>query len=390
MNRSIIILLKVWLTLSAFGVLSTISAFPIFYTPELGDDFNLYVSKYNNVVVNHQFKRPFDIPLANQSIWPKNFSYDASALKIGDEVELLLIAAVPDDFDIEISSTMYDSAIQAELNGSSLRATVFIKSLNFEITEESDIVNLTALFDGFDFEQIRSKYSAQINTIFNNRDKLQHLLSDLPTETEGANGPTNLKLHRLFIQMAFAKIQLFILETDFVPAETNITKLAEFPNLMGVVYDFDPTTNLSLMNFPERPKFRMAQKFGFFRNKNETKPITRVQIIEDKIQSDKQIPEMSKNGSGARGKNQVEFSQSGHQEQSGNVFKQMNKSRNVVQVPLVRSEDEEVFVSSVSLEMNAETLPMLEKEILKKMHGVNLEKDFVYSHLLSRRNLLLI
>lgn len=398
MNKLSQNLLKVWLGLLAIQVCPTAKAFPTFFTPELSEEeFNLYVTMYNKQPVDRDFNRAFDIPLANQSIWPKGFDLDLESLEVGQTVNLFHVAVVPDDLDLEISSVKYASAIQAELNGTSLRGTVFLKSIQFEIGDEEDIAKLTDLFDGFDFEQLQSKHKSRMDTIFSNQAQIAHMIKELPEPIEGPNGHTNQKLARLMMQIDFAKINIFIQETEHVPSASNMPKLAAFPSLLGIVYNFDPAEKATLMNMPQRPSFRLLRKFGFFQEQVQSNRSVGRPVNEAVFEREQQIMTQSKSNNGLRGKATGGRLQPQvrdvHQEESASMFKKLSAGKMNAQVPILQievSEEKETIVSSVIVKMNGETLPEIEAAIVKFEHGVNLEKQFVYSNLISDLRRILI
>jgi hypothetical protein len=229
--------------------------FPVIHTPELDmDTYNFYVSEYNGKdTTSEDFDIFYDIPIENQVIWPTTLNFNHKTLKRLSTIQLMLVAVIPEDFNVKINHTVYSSQEVDDIDGDKMKSKVLVKFFNFKIQTADDIEKLGELFEEFSFKDLKNiKFKKYFDAIMRNEPILEKEIQKVPDSEEEYGPDDHYKVGNLVSSLNEAKYMLFVLQKSFSP-RSNMDKLLEFPNLLNEVYQFDVNQNKSLANVPTRP-----------------------------------------------------------------------------------------------------------------------------------------
>lgn len=250
-------------SLMTLVLVKSLHAFPIIYTPDLDpDNFNFFVTEYLGEGVDEDFDLYFDIPIANQSVWPMSFSFNPRSLQVGSKVDLIWVGVVPPDFSMEVSATIYNSEVASDFNGTSLQNAVLMKQISYVIQSEEDIQSFKDIFQNFNMNQLKSKYTAILNNIKLSYKLVEDQLKTLPKSSEGAKGPSNAKIRKNLADLRRNQNLLFVADTTLAP-KSNMEEVMDFPNLMSVMYSFNASEEVKITNAPTRPSMDYYTRFAF-------------------------------------------------------------------------------------------------------------------------------
>lgn len=257
----------------------------MFFTPQLNSTkFNFIVKTHNGL--NALVKRVnYDIPISSQTIWPNGFNN--SQIKSGQTINLLLIAQVPSDFNIDLIRTLYSCDYFSKFQGSGLANRFFYKSIQITLTKE-DVRGMKILFQGYDIDELNNIIQPFVKNINNMQSEIDSLLIDFPQEKEviGEMNEVVLELDKE-IQKAFRS--MFEQSNSLYPQISNLSRVTSFPNLMKEMYNFNPLLSLSKQTDLKRETV-LDNKFPiitFQKEMNILKEVSIEEINEDLETSDR-------------------------------------------------------------------------------------------------------
>jgi hypothetical protein len=363
-------------------------SYPSILTPGLSQSqYNFYVSKYYGVD-SKEVTIPFDLPAANQFIWPDDFELDLNLLKIGQIVKLNWIAVVPRNFHIEISEVKYHSEIINDINGNSLANSILSIPLEFEVTSENDANRIRDLLEDFNMEKLKSKFSKKLAKIKEYVNAIKFQFKNMPYPSEGFNGQTNQKLERYFNAIDSLKSEIYLQVSKNVPKTSNMDKLHYLPSLVNKMYKFDSTKEIKFGNIPQRPEFKMFKKFAFLYTVEKSNAGRNEVMVTGGHSNDDRVIGGERNialNSQANGRSSV-----------SNLFANLHGGRKPDMSPQrVTLQDEQkhqqAIVSPVIISFKGELILGMDDDLQKLENRVNFSKNHVFENLFgSKRRILII